>query len=443
MNLNKSLYTYHLLSSVYLPMFQPGELVTAAVSGGPDSVAMLHTLLEMRKDIEGLGVQVAHFNHQLRREADKEEAFVAALASRLSLQFHSRRCDTAEYAAKHRLNLEAAARSLRYEFLEEVCNRTGSTVVTTGHNLNDQAETILFRLTRGTGPDGLAGIRFTRPLNERVRVVRPLLHISRRDIEEYLHQNGYEYVLDQSNLSSDFSRNRIRHQVIPILEAINPKAVANIVRSASLVSQVKIDSTDQLQVSRLRAQPSSTAQAAIREAIRRVKGNLCRVSALHIHQVMRLLEPGSSGKSISIPGGFKVVRAFDKLEVLPARPDFIEPIRLEIGQTGRFGNFLVAYAADLEEAEYMAEVAYSGWLEVRTRRPGERFQTLQQSSPKKLKDLMIDARIPVTSRDIWPIFAAPDKSAVWIPAIGVAAKYITDVSSNTVRLSAKLLKNGF
>lgn len=443
MNLNKSLYSRHLLNSAYLPMFQSGELVTAAVSGGPDSVAMLYTLLEMRKDIDGLRVQVAHFNHRLRPEANREEEFVKTLASLLSLEFHAGNCDTAEYAATHRMNLEAAARSLRYKFLEEVCNQTGSTVITTGHNLNDQAETILFRLTRGTGPEGLAGIHRVRPLNERVRIVRPLLHISRRDIEAYLHQNGYEYALDQSNLSMDFSRNRIRHQILPLLEAINPEAVANIARSASLISQLHTDlaellGTAPLQVNSLRNQPVAIAQMAIREAIRRVKGNLHGISALHIQEVMRLLEPGSSGKSICVPGGFKVTRTFDSLEVVANRPACSESISLERGQKGCFGNFLVAYGTELEEAEYMAEVDYSGSLEVRSRQAGETFRTKQHSRPKKLKDLMINARIPVTNRDCWPIFATPDGDAVWIPAVGVSANYKTD-TPRAVKLSARRL----
>lgn len=442
MDLKNSLYFCHPPDSSYQSMFHPGELVTAAVSGGPDSVAMLYTLLEICRDIEGLRIQVAHFNHQLRREADEEEAFVAALASRLSLEFYSRRCDSAEYAATHRLNLEAAARSLRYQFLAEVCDQTGSTVVTTGHNLNDQAETILFRLTRGTGSEGLAGIRRTRPLNERVRIVRPLLHISRRDIEAYLHQNGYEYVLDQSNLSVDLSRNRIRHQVIPILEIINPEAVANIVRSASLASQHLALSLPDLQVHKLYNQPTYIVQMAIREAIKKAKGNLYGVSALHIQQVMRLLEPGSSGKSISIPGGFKVVRVFDRLEVVADRPVSSDPTILERGQTGHFGSFLVAYGTELEGAEYTAEVNYSGQLQVRGRRLGESFRTLRHSRPKKLKDLMIAARIPVISRDLWPIFADADGSAIWIPSIGIAAKYSPDASSEAVKLSAKHLGKG-
>lgn len=412
-------------------LFPEEALVTAAVSGGPDSIAMLYTLLELSKDLQ-IKIQVAHFNHRLRVEADEDEAFVAALAANLKLDFYRAEADTKLYAKNNRLNLEAAARQLRYAFLQEISRKTLSTIITTGHNLDDQAETILFRLVRGTGPEGLRGIRQVKILDDNLRIVRPLLTVPRKKIEDYLHLHGYSYRLDPSNLSKNFSRNRIRQEVLPALKSVNPQAVTNLVRSISIVEQllnnINLPSPDEdgrLNVPDLQQLPAPLAQMAIREAIRKIKGNLNAICSKHIIEALKLIEPGTSGKQLCLPDNIIIAREFQQLAITKkvSSPD---KIQLRRGELSHYGNFLVSYDIELPEADYVAELRLSEkQIIVRCRSRGERFHPLGRQY-KKLKDLMIDAKIPLTARDSWPIFCRTDGTIIWIPSIGLSSDYVQE-----------------
>lgn len=210
-------------------MLPAGSKVLCAVSGGADSVCLLH-LLHARKDIS---VVCAHFNHRLRREeSDRDEAFVRRLCEGLKVECVAGSGDVAAYAAEQGLGTEEAARTLRYEFLFDAAEKCGANRIATAHNAEDNAETVLLNLARGAGLKGLCGIPPVRGV-----IVRPLLHTTRDEILEYLSQNGLAHVEDSTNSQDGYSRNRIRHHVLPVLKEQNEAAVMNIARAAELLRE--------------------------------------------------------------------------------------------------------------------------------------------------------------------------------------------------------------
>jgi tRNA(Ile)-lysidine synthase len=192
--------------------------VLAAVSGGADSVALIRALATLKTAGHGL-LAVAHFNHRLRADAGRDAEFVAELANRLGLRFELGDADTALTARMEGDGLEAAARGERYRFLQSAAERIGARYVVTAHTTDDQAETILHRILRGTGVAGLAGMRRTRSLSDAVTLIRPMLGVSRTGVIEYLTHLGQAFREDPSNASPAHTRNRIRHSLLPLLKA--------------------------------------------------------------------------------------------------------------------------------------------------------------------------------------------------------------------------------
>lgn len=358
-------------------MFRPGDRVGVAVSGGADSVALLRLLVDLRSEL-GIFLAVLHFNHQLRgAESDADEAFVAALAAQLGLEFVGGREDVAAAAREHRWNLEDAARRLRYAFFRSALGEAGGTArlarVAVAHSADDQAETVLARLVRGTGPAGLAAIYPVKDF-----VVRPLLEIRRSELREYLNQIGQSWREDASNRDVQRLRARLRHDVLPLLErSLQPALVPHLVRLAELaredeafwqfVVRQRLGAVLQKQDGRLgircsdlvaslagslpvRLSPPSlgpvrlpdplanqdaaelspashtagpeTAGKAGREAqtalasrlvrgiVEEVRGEGGQLTALHVKQVLRLAGPGSSGRRLELPGAI-AERSFD------------------------------------------------------------------------------------------------------------------------------------
>jgi len=213
-------------------MFAPGERVVVAVSGGADSVALLAALAEAKSRL-GITLLCGHFNHRLRAaEADGDEEFVAALCDRLGLPFHSARAELTLTGA----SIEARARRQRYAFLRALAAQQGATRIATAHTLDDQAETVLMRLLRGSGSDGLRAIRAVRGI-----LVRPLIEVSRSAVLDYLAERGLTYRTDTSNRDLRFLRNRVRHEVLPVLTAINPSVRDSLARTAATIESDAAD----------------------------------------------------------------------------------------------------------------------------------------------------------------------------------------------------------
>src|SRR5215470_6436408 len=215
------------------------DSIVAAVSGGADSVAMLDALARFQRSEGRPGsIIVAHLNHQLRgEESDEDEAFVRDLAGRLNLPVFTERVAVAERAKAEKQNLEAVARRLRYEFLLKVAEARGANVVFTAHTLDDQAETILMRLIRGSGAEGLRGVHQVIALNDGVNLIRPMLGIMRAEVIGHCEYYKLAFRSDSSNFLADFTRNRVRLQLLPMLETFNPRVKESLARASESLAR--------------------------------------------------------------------------------------------------------------------------------------------------------------------------------------------------------------
>jgi len=330
-----------------------GDHTLVALSGGPDSVALLLVLQELR-DRLSLDLSAAHLNHQLRgEESEQDEQFVQDLCRKLAIPIEVRRVDTRQAVRESGENLESCARRLRYDFLFEVAGRQESRVAT-GHTLNDQAETFLMKLVRGSGPAGLSGISPLRVnwmgtpgTSLSVTVVRPLLGTLRQDVLDYLEDQNQTYRIDSSNQDLSRDRNWVRHRLIPLLqERLNPALLETLQRSTELFGEVEDflgrqgkeafnrcrsggDQETRLRISGLEDFPAIIAKEVIRRAIATSKGNLRDINLKHVAEVLQLSRI-TSGKEIHLPGGLRVQREFEELRFTlePSPGPFSYPLKV-------------------------------------------------------------------------------------------------------------------
>jgi tRNA(Ile)-lysidine synthase len=315
-----------------------GERVLVAVSGGADSTALLLALEELKRTgLLEVELTAAHLNHGLRGAGAEEDArFVETLARARGFEFVSGRADVGRLASDSSDNLEQAARRARYEFLADAARASGAAAVLTGHTLDDQAETVLLRLLRGSGSEGLGGMRPERSLEEGGAVLlrRPLLEWARRaDTEEYCRGRGVEFRADEMNEDEGFARVRVRRRLLPLLETFNPRASVAIARAAGLLredasaleahaarlledARAEVGTTSgetesdawPLRVEVLAAAPAALRRRALRLWVARGRGGLRRISLAHVSAVERLLKGVRGGRVAELPGGASVER---------------------------------------------------------------------------------------------------------------------------------------
>lgn len=306
------------------------EPIVVAVSGGMDSVALLDAIIRLHKRGK-LPVKIfaAHLNHQLRgEESDDDEAFVIRLAAQHEIPCLTERIAVAQIAKDKKLNLEAAARQLRYDFLERAAEKAGAGFVCTAHTLDDQAETILMRLLRGTGTEGLSGIHPVKPLGQSVKLIRPLLKVTRAEIAAHCQQYNLEFRHDSSNDSLAFTRNRVRHELLPLLNSFNPRSNLALVRLGDLLADEESflrQTTSQalaearqgngLSIKRLLKLHVAIRRRVLRHWLEETRGSLRRIEAVHISALERLMTSKKSGRIIELPGDWQVRRQSGVLEI--------------------------------------------------------------------------------------------------------------------------------
>ena len=445
-------------------LLKEGDHILVALSGGPDSVALLLVLQEL-KDTLSLGLSAAHVNHQLRgEESEQDEQFVQDLCRQLAIPIEVRRVDTRHAVRESGENLESCARRLRYDFLFELAQRQESRVAT-GHTLNDQAETFLMKLVRGAGPGGLSGISPLRvnwmgtpgtPLS--VTVVRPLLGTVRQDVLDYLEDQNQTYQVDSSNQDLSLDRNWVRHQLIPLLEErLNPALLETLQRSTELFGEVEEflgrqgkeafnrcrsggDRGTRLRISALEDLPAIIQKEVIRRAIATSKGDLRDISLQHVQEVLQLSRI-LSGKEIHLPGGLRVQREFEDLRFTlePPPGPFSYPLKVPgeiyIKETSKCVEARTRYARRERKREREQEkegernreesvwIKWSGEsLTVRNRRPGDVYRTSMKSGEKKLKELFQKDRIPKSQRDRLVVVEG-DNEIIWVEGFPVQPKY--------------------
>ena len=450
-------------------LLQSGGMVVVGVSGGPDSLCLLHVLRRLAEPY-GIALHVGHLNHMIRgADADEDASYVAALCCSWDVPCTVTRFDVPAFGKMHRLAIEEAARQARYRFLGSLARTLGSLSVAVGHNADDQVETVLMHFLRGSG---LAGLRGMRPLSwvdalrlgetidpapvpqERLRLLRPLLDVSRRDIEDYCETQGLNPRFDRSNLDTTYFRNRLRHELVPILEAYNPSIRRVVCRTADVLSAdhevlrgvlcdtwpqvVLAESEDAIAFDRgrLRALPLALQRSVLREAIHRLRFSLRNINWVHIHSAVDLVRGGMVGSRATLPGGLSLTIGYDRVTLALGtyappeqdRPHIQSPMDLRLlGISDLPGGSWQVEVSALERRElpeiwdenpdpnlaYIDRDAVGSELVVRPRRTGEWFMPLGLGHRQKLSDFMINAKVPRRERANVPILVS-GQSVVWV-----------------------------
>ena len=388
-------------------MLSPGDSVICAVSGGADSVALLFALY-LLKDRLGIRLEAAHFNHRLRgQESDEDEAFVRGLCSQYDIPLH---VGTGEVKAGKK-GLEAAARDARYGFLLSLDGK-----IATAHTADDNAETVLMRLIRGTGLKGLGAIA---PVSG--RVIRPMLLTNRQEVEDFLAVWGLPHREDSSNASDAFLRNRLRHDVMPLLKAENPRLAENLSRMALRLRQDEDFLRQQADwdslpgVEALRAMPEAIRSRCI-EAFLKQNG-VPEPEDSHISAVEDILYSDRPSARVNLPGGVTVTRQYDRLEAENGEP-VPEPAVVPCPGEVLYGDYRVtcAPAGEIINTTDTFTVCPVGQVILRPRKSGDLIRL--KGGTKSLKKLFIDRKIPAARREQIPVVC--DKQGVLgVYSIGV------------------------
>jgi len=466
-------------------MIRPGERVLLAVSGGPDSVALSHSLVELARE-HRFDLHLAHLNHGLREGADCDEAFCAELADRLELPFACSRVDVAREARRNRLSIEEQARNSRYRFLEESAEQWGCRRIAAAHTQNDQAETFLLRLLRGSGATGLAAMRPIVPLGN-ASLIRPLLEVTRPEVLAFLESRTLAYRLDPTNQDRTIPRNRIRHETLPLLARLNPNLIATLARTTHLLREDEewmeeetarvlegMTSFDQgrlwLPVNGLDSLHLALRRRVIRGAIAWARGDLRAVTSRHVQDVLGLTAAGRSGRRLCLPG-LQCGRSFDRIwfqeNPLSHRPPSAsrlsghapQPTAKDERRSYNGFEYAVTVPGELvipeaggsirvEEAEPSSLPGAAGHtvkvalgegdisLRVRSPMPGDRFRPLGAPGSKSVSRYLMERRVDRDRRRVVPLVVRSDEEILWVAGHGISeASRVTADAQRVLRLS--------
>ncbi|OGO34170.1 MAG: tRNA lysidine(34) synthetase TilS [Chloroflexi bacterium RBG_16_54_18] len=452
----------------------PGELVLAGVSGGPDSLCLMHVLHSLE-----YAVVVAHLDHQLRPESAEEATRVEKMAAGLGLRFVGESKDVESFSRQRKLSLEEGARLARYQFLFQEAKKNHAKAVMVGHTADDQVETVLMHLLRGAGLAGLSGMPYRSLPNAwsaKIPLLRPLLGVWRETVWEYLNQQGLKPSLDPSNLDARIYRNRLRHELIPYLETFNPRLRQSFWRTADILRQedeilqerllVEWESVllkmDQSMIifdfQGLKALPLAMQRRVFHKAVLCLRPAARDLNYQAIERAIEFLNQSTPGARIDLIFGLRLNRETERL-VLAGVKSSITNNRWP--QAPAVGTLWLQIPGELNLAEgwaLKAEVLerspaavsemklnkdhFQAWLDydqlenslgIRARLPGDRFKPLGMPAGSiKVSDFMINVKLPEAARRSWPLVLSGSAIA-WLPGFRLAHDY--RISSETTRMA--------
>ena len=424
-------------------MFPPGSLVLCGVSGGADSVSLLHILLAMQKELD-ICLAAAHYNHGLRQNAGRDEKFVQTLCRQWDVPLYIGHGDVSAAAQAAGESVELTARRLRYAFLKRVAGEIGANVIATAHTADDNMETVLMNLSRGAGAAGASGIPPVRG-----HIVRPMLAVTRHQVEQYAQQHGLEYMQDETNQLDIYARNRVRHQAVPVLRQLNPRAAEHFFQTSELLRAddellqaiARAELTDKaertprgisLQAAVLGAAPEPLAARCLLTLCREL--GLEGLTAAKVEAVLQLARSGSVSGELDLGGGILAWRSYDRLFIGPGpasgfSPRVLEPqSETEIPEIGlrlrcriresceRIHNSFLFFAVGCDTIQ--------GCLVVRPRQAGDSIR-LTGRPEKTLKKLFIEQKIPKRQRQTIPVIA-DDAGVIAVVGFGCDERRKTD-----------------
>ncbi len=423
-------------------LLKAGDRVIVALSGGADSVALLHILISFKEEYSFV-VSAAHFHHGIRgEEADRDEMFVRELCAKWGIPLSAEKADVPAEALKSGESVETCARRLRYAFLERL-SREHDALIATAHQRDDSVETMLWNLTRGSGLAGLGGI----PV-QRDTIIRPLLCLSRAEIEAYCRENALKYVTDSTNLQDEYTRNRLRHQVVPVLRKLNPAAEANMERTAQLMREAD-EYFNNISVEELKK--AKTVYGYSCEKLLRLDPILLKYSVKRVLEeagapvdfdhIALIIGAMPTGGAVNLTRGFTATCTQGILRVYRDRRQQEQSAAHEIPfaeYSKTHGTRItvrggIAYRGEenrkinnLYFKDCIPCAIITGNTVIRTRRAGDTFTDARRGVTKTLKKLMNELKLPRELRDTL-LVAADGSNVLWIQGVGAAAQWRPDM----------------
>lgn len=446
-------------------MIESGDKIVVGVSGGADSLALLHILNEI-KNLFPLELVVAHVHHGLRgKEADSDAEFVEGICRDWQIPFYIKKADVRKLASSWGLSEEEAGRKVRYDFFEDLLKEIGGQKIALAHHRDDQAETILYNLIRGTGLKGLQGMK---PVREG-KIIRPLLQISRRQIEAYCREKNLKYRVDSTNEEIVYTRNRIRNVLIPYIQKnFNPNFSDSLVRMGDIIREeeeflsqysnqqfdkwaVASDGEVKIPIDFFSSSPKAVSRRIIRLAIGKLAKSMADISFAHIEEVLNMALYSSTGSTLDLPGTLKAKIDYEALVIFDAKENFdIPPFQYPISIPGKLYIKELELEIVCQQVEkpdvlnkgiwciYVDKDKIQGSLAVRNRRDGDRFQPLGMNGSKKLKDYFIDRKVPRSERDAIPL-VVDGNNIIWVAGHQINENYkVTRNTKNILQL--KIIK---
>lgn len=430
-------------------LIENDDTIIVGASGGPDSQFLICLLNQIKEEYK-LNIILAHLNHLHRKEAINDENLVIETGKKLKLDVRVKRASMDDFAREKKISAEDAGRRLRYEFFREISKEFDQAKIAVAHNKDDQAETVLMRMVRGTGLDGLAGMDFRSD-----DIIRPILTFEKKEILAYLNENMIPYALDQSNFSNDYTRNYIRNEIIPRMEEINPRLKDSIFSLSDLVKNdleiiddniknlskdvIKSTSKDQISFDKGVFESLSYPYQAriLRSAIEDLNGSTKDFSKSNISDFINLTNLSNGKKIIKDDLEFsKSYKSYD-LRKIKHNLSSDEKIFLSLGEEKSFNGYMISAELVDKVGDKAKTIGYFDYdklsfpLEIRTRKNGDKFNPLGFGHSKKLKDFFIDEKIDKIDRDRIPLIIS-DGTIIWIVSHRLAEDAKVDQNSKNI-----------
>lgn len=437
-------------------LIKKDDNIVIGLSGGPDSMALLYVLLEIKRELD-FNIHIVHINHGVRGDdSDSDQLFVKRKAEELSLPYYTKNVDMVRYGKDHGISAEEAGRKLRYGFFREVLGKVGRGKIAVAQNMNDQAETLIMRFLRGTGVDGLKGMEYI--VGD---IIRPILGISREEIENYIANNGIDTVLDKTNLMPIYTRNKIRLELIPYIEEnFNPNIINTLWRTSRisagdsnfLEKYSKERYTDivmkedkayiALNSEKFLMEDRSIQQRIIRNAILKLDGSLQGISEIQVASVLNMFLTDQTGKEFHLSNNIIARTSYERLILEKANNNFNKDFSYNIKmkditdfkELGTSIELRILTGEDVNNLKKDKNIKYfdlkmvKGNLRLRNRKPGDRFIPFGMKGTKKIKDYFIDEKIPKELRDSIPLIV-DDENILWV--VGYRTNEVYKVKGET------------
>lgn len=430
-------------------LIDKNDTIIIGSSGGPDSQFLIYLLNEIKNEYN-LTIILAHLNHLHRKEASFDEKLVIDTGEKLGLKVEVRKASMDEFAKVNKISPEDAGRRLRYEFFNDIASSYRNSKIAVAHNMDDQAETMLFRMARGTGLDGLAGMDY-----KNKNIIRPILSFKKSEILEYLKQNNISYAIDATNLENDYSRNYIRNEIFPKISEINPNAINNFFNLSDIIKNdlaiidevidkkykeivinekdyfVKFDKEEFEDIS----YPIKTR--LIRIAIFKLTGDTKNISKENIEDFINI-ENLQTGKKI-IKDKLVFQKNYNSYELMILNREQNDSVikKINLDEEIVFNGRKIKTSIVFEKKEKLRNIGYfdldkiSFPLTVRTRENGDKFRPLGMNHKKKLKDFFIDEKIDKSIRDQIPIILSND-DIIWIAGYRISEQFKVDSGTKNI-----------